>query len=139
MSRTSRSIGKLDLQAISRGASVAAMIALPVQIIARVAVDEDDRSGWSALLTVVILAGLVLGAGVAAWHQRCRTPLSHGVITASTVFIALQLVFSIIKLIQGDTIAWGRIVVSLGLSLVAGVCGGMLGSMLLRRGLEPRR
>ena len=139
MSRSSRSIGKLDLQAVSKGASVAALIALPVQIIARLAVDEDERSGWSSLLTVVILAGLVLGSGVAAWHQQRRTPLSHGVVTASSVFIALQVIFSIIKVAQGDSIAWGRIIVSLGLSLVAGVCGGLLGSMLLRRGLEPRR
>lgn len=115
------------------------MIALPVQIIARIVVDEDERSGWSSLLTLVIVAALVLGAGVAAWHQRCNTPLSHGVITSSGVFITLQVVFSIIKVLQGDPIAWGRIVVSLGLSLVAGVSGGLLGSMLLRRGLEPRR
>lgn len=135
----SRSIGKLDLRAITSGASVAAMIALPVQIIARVVVDEDDRSGWSSLLTLVILAALVLGAGVAAWHQQRNTPLSHGVITSSSVFIGLQAIFSVIKALQGDPIAWGRIVVSLGLSLVAGVCGGLLGSMLLRRGLEPRR
>lgn len=130
---------RFDRHAILAGASVAALIALPVQVIARIAVDENERSGWSILLTLLILGGLVLGAGVAAWHQQRGTPLSHGVVTSAGVFIALQLVFSIVKVIQGDSIAWGRIVASLGLSLVAGVCGGMLGSMLLRRGVEPRR
>lgn len=135
----SGSTGRFDERAIRSGAAVAAMIAVPVQIVARLAVDEDERSGWSAVLTLLILGALVLGAGVAAWHQRRGTPLSHGVVTSAGVFIAVQAVFSIIKIIQGDSIAWGRIIVSLGLSLVAGVCGGLLGSTLLRRGMEPRR
>ena len=130
---------RFDRRALWSGASTAAMIAVPVQVIARLVVDENQRSGWSVVLTLLILGGLVLGAGVAAWHQQRNTPLSHGVVTAGGVFIAVQLVFSVVKVIQGDTIAWGRIVVSLGLSLVAGICGGMLGSVLLRRGLQPRR
>jgi hypothetical protein len=130
---------RFDRRALLSGASVAAFIALPVQVLARIAVDENERSGWSAFLTMLILGGLVLGAGVAAWHQRLNTPLSHGVVASSGVFVVLQFVFSIVNVIQGDSIAWGRIIVSLGLSMVAGVCGGLLGSMLLRRGLEPRR
>ncbi len=135
----SASSSRFDQHAIRSGAAVAAMIAVPVQIVARLAVDEDERSGWSSLLTLLILGALVLGAGVAAWHQQRGTPLSHGVVTSAGVFIAVQTVFSIIKAVQGDSIAWGRIIVSLGLSLVAGVCGGLLGSTLLRRGMEPRR
>jgi len=134
-----RNAERFDRHAVLAGASVAALIAVPVQIIARIAVDENEQSGWSSLLTLLILGGLVLGAGVAAWHQQLGTPLSHGVVTSAGVFVALQVVFSIVKVAQGDSIAWGRIIVSLGLSLVAGVCGGMLGSMLLRRGVEPRR
>ena len=130
---------RFDRQAIGRGASVAAMGALPVQLIARLVVDEDRRSGWASVLTLAILVALVLGAGVAAWHQQRNAPLSHAVVTSASVFIALQFVFSIVKLIQGDPIAWGRILVSLGLSLVAGICGGLLGSTLQRRGVEPRR
>jgi len=130
---------RFDLVAIRRGAGVAAMFALPIQVIARIAVDEDRRSGWTSVITLAILASLVLGSGVAAWHQRRNSPLSHGVVTSASVFIALQIVFSIVKVLQGDSIAWGRIIVSLGLSLVAGVCGGLLGSTLLRRGMEPQR
>lgn len=130
---------RFDLVAIRRGAGVAAMFAVPIQVIARIAVDEDRRSGWTSLITLAILAALVLGSGVAAWHQRRNTPLSHGVVTAAAVYIVLQVVFSIVKVLQGDSIAWGRIIVSLGLSLVAGVCGGLLGSTLLRRGMEPQR
>ena len=110
-----------------------------MQVIARLAVDEERQSGWSVLLTLLILGALVLGAGVAAWHQQRNTPLSHGVLTSSGVFVTVQIVFSVIKVIQGDSISWGRIVVSLGLSLVAGICGGMLGSIMLRRGTVPRR
>ena len=131
--------GRFDIVAIRRGASVAAMFAVPIQVIARISVDEDRRSGWTSVITLAILAALVLGAGIAAWHQQRSTPLSHGVVTAAAVFIVLQVIFSIVKVIQGDPIAWGRITVSLGLSLLAGVCGGLLGSTLLRRGLEPTR
>lgn len=130
---------RFDLVAIRRGAGVAAMFAVPIQVIARIAVDEDRRSGWTSVITLAILAALVLGSGVAAWHQQRNTPLSHGVLTAAAVYIVLQVVFSIVKVLQGDAIAWGRIIVSLGLSLVAGVCGGLLGSTLLRRGMEPQR
>lgn len=119
--------------------SVAAFLAVPIQIVARLAVDEDRRSGWSALVTVLILGALILGSGVAAWRQTVDTPLSHGVVTAATTFLAIQAVFTIIKAIQGSHIFWGRIVVSLGFSLVAGVIGGYLGSSLIRRGVQSQR
>lgn len=137
--RVADAADRFDLVAIRRGAGVAAMFAVPIQVIARLAVDEDRRSGWTSIIALAVLAALVLGSGVAAWHQQRNTPLSHGVLTAAAVYIVLQFVFSIVKVIQGDSIAWGRIIVSLGLSLVAGVCGGLLGSTLLRRGMEPRR
>lgn len=132
-------VGRFDVRAVLDGAAVAAMIAVPVQIIARLIVDEDEGSGWSAVLTLIILAALVLGAGVAAWRQDRETPLSHGIVTATGVFVAIQVVFSIVKVVQGDDIHWGRIVTSFGLSMVAGVIGGMLGQSLIRRGLRPTR
>lgn len=135
----SASAGRFDTRAVLDGAAVAAMIAVPVQIVARIVVDEDRSSGWSVLLTLVILAALVLGAGVAAWRQDRETPLSHGLVTAAGVFLAVQVVFTALKLVQGDSVHWGRIITSFGLSMVAGVIGGVLGQSLTRRGLRPTR
>ena len=132
-------VGRFDRRALLDGISVAAFLAVPIQIVARLAVDENRRSGWSALVTVLILGALILGAGVAAWRQTVGTPLSHGVVTAAITFITIQAVFTVIKAIEGSRIYWGRIVVSLGMSLVAGVIGGFLGSSLIRRGVLPHR
>ena len=130
---------RFDRSALRDGVSVAAFLAVPIQIVARVAVDENHRSGWSSLVTVLILGALILGAGVAAWRQTCGTPLSHGIVTAAGTFIAIQTVFTVIKAVQGSHIFWGRIMISLGLSLVAGVIGGFLGSAMIRSGAQPRR
>jgi hypothetical protein len=130
---------RFDRRALWDGISVAAFLAVPIQIVARLAVDENKRSGWTALVTVLILGALILGAGVAAWRQTTGTPLSHGIVTAAGTFLVVQAVFTLIKAIQGSHIFWGRIVISLGFSLVAGVIGGFLGSALIRRGVQSQR
>jgi putative membrane protein (TIGR04086 family) len=129
----------LDSRAVLDGALVAAMIAIPVQVLARLTLDEDTRSGWASFLAFVIIAGLILGAGVAAWRQERGTPLTHGIITALGVFVAVQVVGIVVNAVQGDPIRWGRIATSFALSMVAGILGGMLGSFLLRRGVRPTR
>ena len=130
---------QIDTRAVLDGGSVAAMIAVPVQIIARIAVDDNKQSGSTVLVTMVILGALVLGAGVAAWRQQRRTPLTHGIITAVGVYVSIQVVFTTLKALQGDPIRWGRIITSFTLSLVAGILGGMLGSILLRQGVRSQR
>lgn len=130
-------LSDFDRRAILDGAAVAAMIAVPVQVIGQLALDEEERSGWAAVLALVIIGGLILGAGVAAWRQDRQTPLSHGIVTATGVFVAIQTVLVVLNAVQGDTIRWGRILTSFTLSMVAGVLGGLLGSSLLRRGLTP--
>jgi hypothetical protein len=132
-------IDQLDRRALYEGGSVAAMIAVPAGIVGKALSDPDKDLGWLWILVVVVLVGLVLGAGVAAWRQERGLPLTHGIITAVGVFVIVQAIAVIVQLITGDSISWARIASSLLLSLMAGTVGGVLGNLLLARGVMPRR
>ena len=128
----------LDRRALYEGVSVAALTAVPFGVVARLVSTTDKPSGWGTLLAVLVLLGLVLGAGVAAWRQQAGTPLTHGIITAVGVFLVVQIVGTTRRAIAGDALHWGRIASSMLLSLVAGVIGGMLGSFLQHSGVRSR-
>jgi hypothetical protein len=124
---------------MKQGAVVCLAFAVPFSLIARLLIKEDSTSGWSGVLALASFGGFVLGAGVAAWRQTTGTPLSHGVVTASGVFIVAQIVFSILRWSRGDQVNLGRILVSLTLTVGAGLIGGYLGSFLQRQGVRPSR
>jgi len=90
-------------------------------------------------LILVAIVGFVLGAGVAAWRQRCRTPLSHGIVTAGGTFVIVQGIFVVINLIRGNDVRWFNIAFTLTLTMFAGMIGGLLGINLQKRGLVPKR
>ncbi len=128
-----------DAQAIREGASVAVLFAVPFTIIARLAFDDDDKSGWASVLALASFLGFVLGAGVAAWRQRRGAPLSHGVVTAVGVFVIVQILFAVIRVAGGNSLNVGKIIVSLSLTALAGLLGGLLGRFLQRQRMAPRR
>ena len=115
------------------------LFAVPFTIIARLAFDDDDKSGWASVLALASFLGFVLGAGVAAWRQRRGAPLSHGVVTAVGVFVVVQILFAVIRVAGGNSLNVGKIIVSLSLTALAGLLGGLLGSFLQRQGMAPRR
>ena len=121
---------RFDRFALGQGASVAVMFALPFGVAA--AVVGDDRKGLAAVLAVLALAGLFLGAGVSAWKQERGTPLTHGIVTAVGVFMAIQAVGIVRRLIAGDPLHGGRIVSGLVLSMLAGLVGGLVGSWTIK-------
>ena len=122
---------RLDPKALREGALVAAVVAVPAGVVGRVLSDRPDQPDWLWVLVVVVLAGLVAGAAVAASRQDRGFPLTHGVVTAVGVFVAVQTVGILIRLLRGDPISWSRVTSSLLLSLMAGVAGGLLGSAFL--------
>jgi hypothetical protein len=129
----------LDRQALVEGASVAALTAVPFGVVARLVTTNDRASGWAALLAVLVLVGLLLGAGVAAWRQQVGTPMTHGLLTAVGVFVVIQLVGIARRALAGDALHWSRISSSLVLTLIAGLVGGLLGSFLQRSGVRSSR
>ena len=122
---------RLDPRALREGGLVAAVVAVPAGVVGRVLSDRPDQPDWLWVLVVVVLAGLVAGAAVAASRQDRGFPLTHGVVTAVGVFVAVQTVGILIRLLRGDSISWSRVTSSLLLSLMAGMAGGLLGSAFL--------
>ena len=128
-----------DFSAIKQGASVIGSIAVPLAVIGRLAFDEGESSSLASLLAMVTLAMFVIGAGVAAWQQTKGTPLSHGMVTAVGMFIVVQVIFALIRVLGGHSLNFGRIMVSLTLTALAGLIGGFLGSFLQSRGIRASR
>eukprot|EP01041_Mallomonas_annulata_P031467 gene31467-53779_t len=90
-----------DVPALRAGASVCAVFAVPLQVIAQV-LGRD--SGLADLLTVVSFGGFVLGGGVAAWSQRRQLALSHSLVTVLGTFLVLQLLFVLARAVSGNDV-----------------------------------
>ena len=123
-----------DVAAIRAGGSVALVFAVPLSIVARIV----SGSGLAVVLSLLAALGFLLGAGVAAWHQRRGTPLSHGMVTAGGTYIAAQAVFIVVKLIRDGDVNWSGVMFNLAVTLTMGVFGGLLGSSMQRRGAYPQ-
>ena len=130
---------KWDADALKAGASVTVVFAAPFLIAARLVADHDKHSPYALPLILIAIVGFVLGGGVAAWRQRCRSPLSHGIVTSAGTFVVVQGVFVIVNLIRGADIRWLNIVFTLTVTVFAGMLGGLLGIRLQKNGFEARR
>ncbi len=128
-----------DITALKQGAAVALVFAVPFSIASRLVHDHNPKSSFVVPLVLAAIIGFVLGSGVAAWRQRSGTPLSHGIVTATGTYAAVQGTIVIINLIRGADIRWFAIFFNLTVTLSAGCVGGLLGMALQRQGLEPRR
>ncbi|MGE0878642.1 MAG: hypothetical protein AB7L13_07120 [Acidimicrobiia bacterium] len=115
---------ELDRDALLRGMVVAAAIAVPSGVIGAVS--------QNAVFVVLVIAGLIAGAAVAGTRQTKRTPLTHGIVAAVAVFVAVQAVGTARRAIAGDEIRWGRIFSSALLSVMAGTIGGFIGGVRQR-------
>lgn len=128
-----------DLEAIKAGTSVAALLAVPPTMIARFMIDDTSgTNGWAPLLSLLAIFGFVIGAGQAAWRQQRGTPILHGMVTATGVFIVAQSVFAVIKVAMGDDLRFMRIATSFSLAMFSGLIGGLLGYYLQRNGPAPK-
>jgi putative membrane protein (TIGR04086 family) len=126
----------LDLDAVRKGATVAAVISVPVALLS-IAVRNDDRPGQNrgavAFFTVLVLAALVIGAAIAARRQQRGTPFLHGIVTSAAVVVLLAVVRIARRAVAGH--GPGLSVMSnLLLGIVCGIIGGLIGG---RRGRSP--
>jgi hypothetical protein len=131
----------LDKVALRQGASVALVFAVPFSIGARIVADnasnDNTTSPWALLLSLAALAGFTLGAGIAAWVQTKRLPLLHGMVCAGGTYLAAQAVFVVIKLARGGEVNWLGVFFTFTAVLFGGLVGGMLGSVMRKRGILP--
>ena len=125
-----------DLDALRAGGLVALVFAVPLSIGATWAADNDDGA-LAVWLSLGAVMGFVLGAGCAAWVQRCNLPLSHGMATAIGTYAIAQGVFIVVKLARGSDVNWFAALFNLSVMAGAGLIGGMLGRRLSDRGFRP--
>jgi hypothetical protein len=130
-------VSRLDPVALKQGALVALLFAIPFSVGARLMYDHDPKSPWNSVLWLAALAGFTLGAGVAAWAQRTRFPLVHGLVCAGGTYLVAQAVFVVVKLARGGDPRWISIFFTFSAVLVAGLIGGGLGGALHKRGIMP--
>src|SRR3954451_9471271 len=129
--------GRWDWDAIRAGAGVALVSAGPFSLPAGWGADRDDPGSLPVWLSLGAVFGFVLGAGCAAWVQRTRTPLTHGIVTAVGTYVVAQAVFASIRLIRGEDVRWFALMFNLSVVLGAGLVGGLLGQKLRDRGVLP--
>ena len=103
---------KLDRSALIAGIIVSLVICVP------------------AALAVLVLAGLVVGATVAARQQSLDAPLVHGIVTAIVTFVLVQGIGVLRRFATSEDVSWSRILSSALLSMVAGTIGGLIGGRL---------
>jgi len=127
----------LDRDAVVRGLIVAGVVAVPAGIVAAVADDGDDAPGWVVWLAVLVLLGLAFGASLAAWSQTKGTPLLHGIVVALSLFVAVQAVGVVRRLVAGEGVGWSRVVSSGVLAALAGLLGGLLGGRTAGKAPPP--
>jgi hypothetical protein len=130
-----------DRRAIRAGAMVSLVFAVPFSVAARLVAGDGDASGGRAtvatLLALGAAVGFLLGAGVAAWHQERRTPLSHGILTAGFAYVIPQTILIIVKIARGGDVRWSGVIFNLTVALAMGVFGGFLGSSMRNKGVVP--
>lgn len=130
---------RLDVQALREGARVTLLFAVPPTLVARFVLDNgNDASGWAPLLSLIAVGGFILGAGVAAWREQTRRPMTHAVLAGAGVFVVAQSLFLLVRLATNGEVRVMRILTSFSLSLVASVIGGLLGNFLQKNGMRPR-
>ena len=125
-----------DTTAIRAGGSLALLFAIPAFFAASWA-SNREMVALAAVFSFAALAAFMLGAGCAAWVQRLRLPLAHGLVTAIGTYLAVQVVVSAYRLARGDSIDLFGIFFYLTLAALAGLLGGLVGQRLRSVGFVP--
>src|SRR5690606_35985161 len=99
--------------------------------------DSRDDSTLALWLSVGAVAGFVLGAGCAAWVQRCGMPLAHGLVTAVATYVVAQAVFIVIRAVRGAEVNCFAALFNLSVVAGAGLLGGLLARHLQAKGFRP--
>lgn len=87
----------VNVRAVLIGAGVALALVIPVVLVARVVVGDDDvAAGWQYLFAGYVLLSTLVGAAVAG-RREPATPLFHGALAGLVTFVVAQVVSSIAR------------------------------------------
>jgi hypothetical protein len=117
---------EIDRPAVIRAMIVSAIITVPFAILGTAASD-DTSLGWAGWLAVIgVLLGLVIGGFLAARDQRVGAPLTNGIVAAVGVYVVVQGIGILKRVVADENLNWAKYVSSLLLSIVAGTVGALL-------------
>jgi hypothetical protein len=126
-----------DFTAIRAGGILALLFAVPLWFAASWAATSRDSPGLALVFSLGALVAFMFGAACAAWIQRLRLPLAHGLVTAIGTYLAVQAVVSVYRIVRGDTINLLNVFFFVTLAALAGLLGGLLGQRLRSVGFVP--
>lgn len=126
-----------DPTAIRAGATLALLFAVPLWFAASWASTSRESPGLALIFSLGALVAFTIGAACAAWVQQLRLPLAHGLVTAVGTYLAVQLVVSLYRLVNGETINVFNVMFFTTLAAGAGLVGGFLGLRLRTLGIVP--
>lgn len=123
---------------MARGAAVAVAICVPLALVSRQVADGGDGSPVTALLFVVVLAGLAVGGFVAA-RSAAAAPFTNGGLAALLAFVAIQGVALAVRSADGDPTSVPDLVFNGLLAYGCGLAGGAIAGRRQARppGAEP--
>src|SRR6516164_1838994 len=117
---------EIDRPAVLRAMIASAIITVPFAILGTAASD-DNSLGWAGWLAVVgVLLGLVIGGFLAARDQRVGAPLTNGIVAAVGVYVVVQGIGILKRMVADEQLNWAKYASSLLLSIVAGTAGALL-------------
>lgn len=128
MERASRPATEVvDAAAVGRGAVVAIAVCLPLALVSRQVVGEEEASPLSAVLFLAVLVGLSLGGFVAA-RSASSAPFTNGGLAALAAFVVIQGTALVVRLLDGDAPSAPALVFNAILAFGSGVAGGAVAS-----------
>lgn len=90
-------MSRLDASAVVFGALLSLALIVPVALIARLLVGDDEVSAaWNGAFTVFIIVATLIGSGFAA-RRRPDTAMMHGAAAAVLTYVVARLVSAVIS------------------------------------------
>lgn len=126
-----------DWTAIRAGGALALVFAIPLWFAASWAVDSRDNRVLGLVFSVGALVAFMVGAACAAWVQRLQLPLGHGIVTSVGTYLAVQVVVTAYRLVNGDSVNIFNVMFFVTLAAGAGLFGGLIGQRLRSLGFVP--
>jgi putative membrane protein (TIGR04086 family) len=121
---------KVDVRAIVMGSLVSLAVIVPVALVARLVVGDDDTSSaWDGVFTGFVMFATVVGSGVAGRHQP-DTPMIHGAAAGALTYLLARAVSSAVSGEVPNIIA---LVFALFVFAALGAIGGFVAGAFVRR------
>jgi putative membrane protein (TIGR04086 family) len=128
---------KLDARSVVLGALVSLAIILPVALVARLVVDDDESSNaWGGAFTAFIMVSTLIGSGFAGRRQP-ETPMIHGAAAGALTYVVARAVSTVLSGEVPNAIA---LAFALVVFAALGAIGGFIATTFARRSSqrEPR-